>query len=265
DPLRCAASQAHRARARRDGHGGAARGGAAAHLAGGVDARPGPAQQPRGLDGQGEGRARRDQHHAEGGRAARTARLFARAAGREVDARREDQRHLRGHAADQPAHRRAAHPRLLLGRAAVAVVLDPGPLLGRLPDWREFLTLAELAASSAALAAEFPALVVGVPHPNEPIGTLTLEFLCRLLCEDADVRARLDATLYVIKVADPDGLVLNEGWLKGAFSPARYALHFYRPPHREQVEWGFPVDYKTLRFPKPTPEAAAVMRAMERA
>jgi hypothetical protein len=172
-------------------------------------------------------------------------------------------------------------------------VLDPGPLLGRLPDWREFLTPAELAASSAALAAEFPglvrrevigqsaegrpielliighgrhpALLVGVPHPNEPIGTLTLEFLCRLLCEDASVRARLDATLYVIKVADPDGLVLNEGWLKGEFSPARYALHFYRPPHREQVEWGFPVDYKTLRFPTPTPEAAAVMRAMERA
>jgi hypothetical protein len=172
-------------------------------------------------------------------------------------------------------------------------VLDVGPLLGRVPDWREFLTLAELAASSAALAAEFPglvhremigqsaegrpielliighgrhpALLVGVPHPNEPIGTLTLEFLCRLLCEDGGVRARLDATVYVIKVADPDGLVLNEGWLKGEFSPARYALHFYRPPHREQVEWGFPVDYKTLRFPRPTPEAAAVMRAMERA
>lgn len=167
------------------------------------------------------------------------------------------------------------------------------PLLGRLPDWREFPTLAELTTSSAALAAEFPglvrrevigqsaegrpielliighgrhpALLVGVPHPNEPIGTLTLEFLCRLLCEAPDVRAQLDVTLYVIKVADPDGLVLNEGWFKGAFSPARYALNYYRPPHREQVEWGFPVDYKTLRFTTPTPEAAAVMRAMERA
>jgi len=144
-------------------------------------------------------------------------------------------------------------------------VLDVGPLLGRLPDWREFPTLAELEATSRALVAAFPglvrretigrsaegrpielliighgrhpALLVGVPHPNEPIGTLTLEFLCRLVCEDAAVRARLDATLYVIKVADPDGLVLNEGWLKGGFSPARYALHYYRPPHREQVEW----------------------------
>jgi len=109
-----------------------------------------------------------------------------------------------------------------------------------------------------------PVLLVGVPHPNEPIGTLTIEFLCRLLCEDADVRARLDATIHAIKVADPDGFVLNEGWFKGGFSPLRYALHYYRPPHREQVEWSFPVEYKTLRFTTPAPETAAVMRVMER-
>jgi len=160
------------------------------------------------------------------------------------------------------------------------------------PDQREFLTLEELRASSRRLVAEFPgvarletvgasaegrpielltigqgrtpALFLGVPHPNEPIGTLTLEFLCRLLCEDAELRARLDATVYAIKVADPDGLVLNEGWFKGAFSPLRYALDYYRPPHREQVEWSFPVEYRTLRFTTPSPETASVMRVMER-
>jgi hypothetical protein len=160
------------------------------------------------------------------------------------------------------------------------------------PDYREFLTPAELAASSRALAARFPrlvrletvgtsaegrpielltigdgrvpALLVGVPHPNEPIGTLTIEFLTNLLCEDDALRARLDTTLHVVKVADPDGLALNEGWLKGTFSPLRYALNYYRPPHREQVEWSFPVDYKTLRFTSPAPETAALMRVMER-
>jgi Zinc carboxypeptidase len=109
-----------------------------------------------------------------------------------------------------------------------------------------------------------PALLVGVPHPNEPIGTLTLEFLCRLFCEDAALRERLDVTLHVIKVADPDGIALNEGWFKGVFSPLRYALNYYRPPHREQVEWSFPVSYKTLRFDTPSPETAVVMRIMER-
>jgi len=171
-------------------------------------------------------------------------------------------------------------------------VHDLAALLARVPDFREFLTLDELRASSRALVAEYPglarletvgassegrpielltighgrrpALVVGVPHPNEPIGTLTLEFLCRLFCEDGGLREELDATLFVIKVADPDGLVLNEGWFKGAFSPQRYALSWYRPPHREQVEWSFPVEYKTLRFTTPTPETRAVMRVMER-
>ena len=161
-----------------------------------------------------------------------------------------------------------------------------------MPDVREFLTLAELRADLRALVAAFPAvarletvgtsaegrpielvtvghgrrpvLLVGVPHPNEPIGTLTLRFLCRLLCEDDELRARLDVTLYAIPVADPDGFVLNEGWFKGAFSPLRYALNYYRPPHREQVEWSFPVEYMTLRFTTPSPETAVLMRVMER-
>ena len=44
--------------------------------------------------------------------------LLAQAARREVDARRQDQRHLRGHAADQPADRRATHPRLPVERCS---------------------------------------------------------------------------------------------------------------------------------------------------
>jgi hypothetical protein len=43
-----------------------------------------------------------------------------------------------------------------------------------------------------------------------------------------------------------------------------YARHFYRPPHREQVEWSFPIDYKTLRFTTPSAETQTVMRVMER-
>ena len=161
-----------------------------------------------------------------------------------------------------------------------------------MPEHREFLTLEELQRSSRALVAEFPGvarledvgrsaegrpielltigdgprsvLLVGVPHPNEPIGTLTAEFLARLFCENAALREHLGVTLHVVKVADPDGLVLNEGWFKGTFSPLRYALNYYRPPHREQVEWSFPVDYKTLRFTTPSAETQTVMRVMER-
>ncbi len=161
-----------------------------------------------------------------------------------------------------------------------------------MPEYRRFETWAALRERTAALAAEFPGiarletvgrssegrpidlltvghgrrrwLCVGVPHPNEPIGTLTIDFLARALCEDDALRARLDVTLYAIPVSDPDGFVLNEGWFEGDFTPLHYARHFYRPPHREQVEWSFPIDYRTLRFTTPTAETQTVMRVMER-
>lgn len=109
-----------------------------------------------------------------------------------------------------------------------------------------------------------PVLVVGVPHPNEPIGILTSLFLARLLCEDECLSRRLDVTLHIVPVADPDGLALNEEWLGKPMSFRSYAKGFYRPPHHEQVEWSYPVLHRTLRFPRPAPETMAVMRVMER-
>jgi hypothetical protein len=49
-------------------------------------------------------------------------------------------------------------------------------------------------------------LLVGGTHPNEPIGTLTVDFLARTLCEDERLLHDLDVTLYAVPVADPDGL-----------------------------------------------------------
>ena len=63
----------------------------------------GDAQQPGGFDGKSEGRQSRDVDHSKSGRVARTNWLFAQGAGRKMDARRENQRHFRGHAADQSA------------------------------------------------------------------------------------------------------------------------------------------------------------------
>ena len=79
DSLRHLAAPPDRGRARLHGDGSAAQGGAAADLARGLDARHGQAQQPRGLDGEGQGRPRGHADHAEGGRAAGTAGLLAQA------------------------------------------------------------------------------------------------------------------------------------------------------------------------------------------
>jgi len=159
------------------------------------------------------------------------------------------------------------------------------------PDYRVFLTVEELDESSRKLAEESPelvksleigrsregrpiyalkigkgrrkALLFGCPHPNEPIGAMMLEYLSRRLVEDEELREALDYTWYIVKVADPDGLKLNEGWLKGPFTPLNYARNYYRPAGNQQVEWTFPINYKTLKFNNPIPETRALMRLIE--
>lgn len=157
----------------------------------------------------------------------------------------------------------------------------------RIPDYSVFLTVDELHASSRQLVQEFPeiaslrvvgktrsdepielltigsgerqAFVFGGPHPNEPIGTMTIEFLSRLLCEDDALREELDYTWHFIKTIDVDGMRLNEGWFKGPFTPTNYAQHFFRPAPFDQVEWTFPFKYKDYEFDDPMPETQALM------
>ncbi len=164
-------------------------------------------------------------------------------------------------------------------------------LMQDVPDYQTFLTVDELNASMHRLAGQYPqavellhigqsrqgdpihamkigsgrktGLMFAMPHPNEPIGSMMLEFLSTRLAEDEVLRNDLDYTWYIIKCIDVDGTRLNEGWFKGPFSVSSYARHFFRPPGHLQVEWTFPIDYKTLHFDKPLPETQALMKLME--
>lgn len=108
------------------------------------------------------------------------------------------------------------------------------------------------------------ALWFGTPHPNEPTGTLTTDYLAEQLCANPEIAEMLDATFLIIKSADPDGMVLNEGWFKGKLTPLNYALNFYRPAGYEQVEWSFPITYEPgLSFDKPSLETQAIMKVIE--
>lgn len=164
-------------------------------------------------------------------------------------------------------------------------------ILNRVPDYKEFFTVEEMDQRTLALAEEFPdvvkvsqvgtsrwgrpihcltigsgsrnALIFGCPHPNEPIGAMMLDFLTRELAENAALREELDFTWYIVKTSDPDGTSLNEGWFKGPFTITNYARNFYRPAYAQQVEWSFPIDYKTLHFDKPIPETQALMKIIQ--
>lgn len=163
-------------------------------------------------------------------------------------------------------------------------------ILKRVPDYKEFLTVDELNYSSKVLAekhkdlvelveigqsaegekipmlkignGEHTALLFGFPHPDEPIGSMTLEFLSQMLVKNDKLRNELDFTWLIVKCIDPDGVRLNEGWFKGSFSILKCALNYYRPAGYDQVEWNFPIDHKTLHFHKPIPETKALMNVI---
>ncbi|HEY8542970.1 MAG TPA: M14 family zinc carboxypeptidase [Pseudothermotoga sp.] len=164
-------------------------------------------------------------------------------------------------------------------------------LVDQIPDYKRFFYVDEFDERTQELAKKFPkvvqvheigksrnghpikvikigngsknALMFGCPHPNEPIGAMMLDFLCEKLAQDEQLRSHFDYTWYLIKVIDPDGTKLNEGWFSNPQSIKSYASNFYRPPGHKQVEWTFPVDYKTLHFHDPLPETQALMKIME--
>ncbi|MFX1326832.1 MAG: M14 family zinc carboxypeptidase [Promethearchaeota archaeon] len=165
--------------------------------------------------------------------------------------------------------------------------IDLTKILSQIPDYKEFLTVAELNASSKKLATKFEnvdlrvigksregrpiyclkigegkekALLFGFPHPNESIGSMSLEFLSYFLAENPDFTKQTGYTWYLIKAIDIDGAVLNEGWFKGKFDPTKYAKHYFRCAQSDQVEWSFPINYKKLKWLTPPPETQALMR-----
>ncbi|MDI9366950.1 MAG: M14 family zinc carboxypeptidase [Thermotogota bacterium] len=165
-------------------------------------------------------------------------------------------------------------------------------VIKNVPEYEYFKTVDELNESSRKLAEQYPdlasfykigesmagdaiyclkigngsraVLMYGFPHPNEPIGSMMLDYLSQQLVENEAFRNSFkDVSWYVVKVADNDGAKLNEGWFRGPYTPLNYALNFYRPASFQQVEWTFPIKYKTLDNNDPIPETRALMNIIE--
>lgn len=165
-------------------------------------------------------------------------------------------------------------------------------LLDSIPDYKTFLTIDEMNESSRNLAERYPdavmlteigksregepllclkigegshtAIMFGCPHPNEPIGTMMLEYFTEQLAGNRELRESLDYTWYIVKVWDINGFRMNEKWLKGPYTLYNYSRNFFRPAGHKQVDWTFPVDYKELHFHAPLPETQAMMQLIDK-
>jgi hypothetical protein len=104
-------------------------------------------------------------------------------------------------------------------------------------------------------------LVVGVPHPNEPAGAVTVErMIARLLGPDG-AREQRGFAWHFIKAIDPDGLRLNDGWLRRPRSLRTYNENVFRPALDRQPDTTFPLDCPTHFFAASTPENRAWQKA----
>lgn len=166
-------------------------------------------------------------------------------------------------------------------------IMDLPKILDSVPDYQEFLTPNELLTFSKQLAQKFPksvqfqiigksqenkkiglltigtgehkAFLYGFPHPNEPIGSLTIKFWAEYLARNHQLVDQLNFSWLLIPCIDPDGAEKNQGWFKGSFQPIKYFIHRYRQRNEDQIDWSFPVEYKKLKRKNPLPETQVIM------
>ncbi|HEX4222727.1 MAG TPA: M14 family zinc carboxypeptidase [Pseudonocardiaceae bacterium] len=107
------------------------------------------------------------------------------------------------------------------------------------------------------------ALVIGCPHPNEPIGLLTVSHLAALVADHPELSDGIGYTWNFVPCVDPDGTRLNEGWFAGPHTIRHYHENFYRPAMRDQPEWTFPVLDERAYFDRTLPETNALIRVID--
>lgn len=109
---------------------------------------------------------------------------------------------------------------------------------------------------------ETKALIVGFPHPNEPVGAVSVLSLFHLFESQSEKMMGDRVEWNIIPCIDPEGMLLNQGWMTQEFSFESFMKYFYRQKVDEQVEWSFPVDYKRFSFTRPTHETKVLMSAI---
>ena len=107
-------------------------------------------------------------------------------------------------------------------------------------------------------------LVIGMPHPNEPIGMATIVTLCERLLADPAALDASKADWHFVPCADPDATRLNEGWFAGPWTREHYFRHFFRPASDAQVEWTYPFTAEDgFSGDAPLPETRALMAIID--
>jgi len=109
---------------------------------------------------------------------------------------------------------------------------------------------------------EKTALIIGVPHSDEPLGSLVVTFFARWLAIHPE-KDFFGWRWLFIPILERRGMKLNEGWFNMPSSFAAIAKSNFREPTEDQYEWTFPIEYDHYKWFKSRPETLAVKKVLE--
>ena len=109
---------------------------------------------------------------------------------------------------------------------------------------------------------EKTALIIGVPHSDEPLGSLVATFFARWLVTHPEANY-FGWRWLIIPILERRGMRLNEGWFNIPDSFAEMAKTDFREPTEDQYEWTFPIKYEDYEWTKSRPETLAIKTVLE--
>lgn len=106
-------------------------------------------------------------------------------------------------------------------------------------------------------------LLLGCPHADEPIGSMSIYSLLKLLDDGCEELVEQNVEWHIIPCIDPDGVMLNEGWTQKPFTFERFMKCSFKQNSADQAERSLPLVYKDYVFDRPTTEAKALMDVID--
>ena len=110
---------------------------------------------------------------------------------------------------------------------------------------------------------ENTAMIIGVPHSDEPLGSLVITYFARWLATHPEANC-FGWRWLLIPILERRGMYLNEGWFNMPESFAAMAKSSFREPTEDQYEWTFPIEYKDYQWTQSRPETLSVKEVLEK-
>jgi hypothetical protein len=106
-------------------------------------------------------------------------------------------------------------------------------------------------------------LMIGVPHSDEPLGSLVTTFFSHWLANHPEEK-NFGWRWLMIPVLERTGMRLNEGWFNTFENYTSMAKTYFREPTEDQYEWTFPIDFQDHTWDTPAPETEVIMKVLKK-